>query len=133
MSTYTSFAVIGAGLLGLPIIEALLKRNATVVVLTRSSDKALPQGAKLAKVDYDDVQLVTRTLREHGVQVVISTLNPQGLASQNKVADAAKEAGVKLFAPSEFGAPTAGVESGFLQQKDNSASELTPSYLFAHH
>lgn len=125
MSPYTSFAVVGAGFLGTPIIKALLKQNASVLVLTRSLDKAVPEGAKVVAVDYNDIPLVTRTLREHAVEVVISTLNPAdtGLPSQNKIADAAKQAGVKLFAPSEFGGPTAGVQSGFLQQKDESAGK----------
>lgn len=128
MSSYNSFAVVGAGLLGIPIIEALLNRKASVLVLTRSSKKAqLPEGVKITTVDYNDVQLITRALRDHGTEVIISTLNGEGLTAQDKIAEAAKEAGVKLFAPSEFGVPTAGAKGGFLELKDNIASKPAPS------
>jgi saccharopine dehydrogenase-like NADP-dependent oxidoreductase len=127
MSTYKSFAVVGAGVIGLPIIEALLNREVSVLVLTRSSIKTqLPEGVMTTTVDYNDAQSITKVFKIHGVEVVISTLNAEGVASQNKIAEAAKEAGVKLFAPSEFGVPTQGGKGGFLEIKDNSASKPLP-------
>ncbi|KAH7883952.1 hypothetical protein F5I97DRAFT_1814656 [Phlebopus sp. FC_14] len=116
--SYKSFAVVGAGpTIGLPIIQAwvyvqplqfLLERNASVIVLTRpSSSKDLPHGAKLVAVDYSDVDVISSVLRQHSVDVLVSTLNGEGgLLSQYLLSDAAKAAGVKLFVPSEFGMPT---------------------------
>lgn len=43
-----------------------------------------------------------------GIDAIISTLPYAGLLSQIKIGKAAKEAGVKLFVPSEFGDPTDG-------------------------
>jgi hypothetical protein len=67
----------------------------------------LPEGIKTAVVDYTDSNSVAKELKEHNVQVVISTLSHNALLQQKSLADAAKKAGVKLFAPSEFGAPKA--------------------------
>lgn len=131
MTSYNSFAIVGAGNLGIPTIKALLSRKASVLVLTRSSKKAqLPEGVKIATVDYDDVQLIAKVLRDHSTEVVISTLGTQGVTAQSKIAEAAKEAGVKLFVPSEFGLPTAGAKGGFLEIKDDSASKPAPLWLF---
>lgn len=63
----------------------------------------LSQGATLATVNYDDPASLTSAIT--GIDVVISTINGFGSAlnSQDKLADASKAAGVKLFVPSEFG------------------------------
>ncbi|KAG6832909.1 hypothetical protein H0H92_004793 [Tricholoma furcatifolium] len=118
MARYSSFAVVGAGYVGLPIIKALIKRNAAVLVLTRSRSKSIPPSAKLVQVDYNDIARVTRTLQEHRVEVVISTLNVDGLSSQNTIGEASKGAGIKLFLPSEFSVPTQGSKAGLFAKKD---------------
>lgn len=124
MSSYTSFAVVGAGYIGLPIAQALAERKASVIVLTRSPTKTeLPEGVKVAVVDYNNIAAVQQVLSDNNVQVVISTVNTGGLSAQNTIAEAAKLANVKLFAPSEFGVPTEGGPSGILAVKDKSASE----------
>ena len=49
-----------------------------------------------------------------GVDVVFSAVRatPDGIGSQKVLADAAKATGVKVFAPSEFGTPSAKLEGG---------------------
>lgn len=123
-NSYKSFAVIGAGGIGTPILEALLAKNVSVVVLTRSANKSLPSGAKSATVDYADVSAVAAVLKEHKVEVIISTIGGGGLEAQRVLADAAKLAGtVKVFAPSEFGMPTNGHKQGILLVKDQVAGK----------
>ncbi|KAF5387861.1 hypothetical protein D9615_000160 [Tricholomella constricta] len=125
MSKYSSFAVVGAGFVGLPITKALTRKNASVVVLTRSSSKTdLGDGVKVAPINYTDIAAIIRVLKENRVEVVISTLGSEGLASQNTIAEAAKAAGVKLFVPSEFGVPTEGSTEGIFAVKDKSAKYI---------
>jgi NmrA-like family len=54
-----------------------------------------------------------------GVDVVISTISYSALGVQVEIAKAAKEAGVKLFVPSEFGGVKASPEEteGFFGEK----------------
>lgn len=63
-------------------------------------------------------------LREHNVEVVISALAYGALPAQWPIADAAKEAGVKLFVPSEYGMPTEGGKDGHLVIKSQLAGEF---------
>jgi uncharacterized protein YbjT (DUF2867 family) len=55
-------------------------------------------------VDYNDAAAVTAALK--GVDAIVSTLGFTGLQLQVPIAKAAKAAGVRLFAPSEFGGAT---------------------------
>jgi hypothetical protein len=55
-------------------------------------------------VDYNDAAAVTAALK--GVDAIVATLGFTGLQLQVPIAKAAKAAGVRLFAPSEFGVPT---------------------------
>ena len=71
--------------------------------------------AKLIPVDYSDKESVKKALT--GVDVVISTLAATALELQPGIAEAAKEAGVKLFVPSEFGGPTEGETAGLFGAK----------------
>lgn len=131
MTRYTSFAVVGAGLIGLPVVEALSRKSVSLVVLTRpgSSPKTLPANVKVATVDLNDQAAVTKVFEEHKVEVVISTVGYPGLASQKILADAAKATGVKLFAPSEFGMPTEGFTEGVLGIKNDVAGQYIASPL----
>ncbi|KAF7337097.1 NmrA domain-containing protein [Mycena venus] len=114
MSPYKSFAVVGAGKIGLPIVDALSAQNVSIIVLSRpgSSTKPLPSGVEVIQVDYDDVAAVAAVFKRHAVDVVLSTVGIPGLANQKSLADAAKRAGVQLFAPSEYAAPTDGQPEG---------------------
>jgi threonine dehydrogenase-like Zn-dependent dehydrogenase len=107
LERFDSFAIVGAGKVGGAIIRAFaaLDPAPRVVVFTRKpSDKSYPAGIKIAVVDYDDTEAVAKTLQEHGVQVVISTVghSPPSLLVQKKLADASKQAGVQLFSPSAY-------------------------------
>lgn len=129
MSLYTSFAVAGAGpTIGGRIVKALLERGASVVALARPSSTSISspllEGAKIVTADYADVKAVASILREHKVEVLISALAYGALPSQSTIADAAKEAGVKLFVPSEFGLPTEGGKGGHLVIKSQFADYL---------
>ncbi|KAJ7771521.1 hypothetical protein B0H16DRAFT_186792 [Mycena metata] len=119
MSAYKSFAVIGAGTIGLPIVEALVARGASVVLFSRpgSTKKTIPSGVPVIEVDFTDVPALSAALREHKVDVVLSTVGTPWLDTQKSLVEAAKLAGVKLFAPSEYGFPTEGQTEGALGVK----------------
>ncbi|EPQ56005.1 NAD P-binding protein [Gloeophyllum trabeum ATCC 11539] len=116
MSGYRNFAVAGAGNLGRFIIQELLKLHAAVSVLTRSSNNdahadLAKQGAKFVTVNYTSLSSLSSALS--GADVVISTLGGAALGEQQTaLAEAAKQAGVKLFVPSEFSIPTEGLAFG---------------------
>ncbi|KAF7306430.1 NmrA domain-containing protein [Mycena indigotica] len=120
MSSFTSFALFGAGLIGTPIVAGLVAKNLPIVVIARPGSKSvanLPAGAKSALVDIANAAAVAAVLKDHKVDVVISTLGMQAIAAQTPLIEAAKEAGIKLFVPSEFGFPTEGHTSGLLAEK----------------
>ena len=74
-------------------------------------------------MDYTDKAAVSSALRAHGVQVVISAIAFIALNGQTPLADAAKDAGVELFVPSEFGMPTEGGKEGHMVIKSQFAGE----------
>ena len=148
MSGYKNFAVVGAGEIGNFIIRQLLTKKATgivdnVVVLTRQASQASESGcrtpstnqpsqgskttvdpaAKLIPVDYSDKESIKTALT--GVDVVISAVPVSALNVQPGIAEAAKEVGVKLFVPSEFGGPTVGPKEGPLAIKTNIQEQLS--------
>ncbi|KAF7330421.1 NmrA domain-containing protein [Mycena venus] len=127
MSTYKSFAVVGAGTMGVPIINALAAKNATVVALSRpgSSAKTLPSDVQVVQVDFSDAAAVAAVLKAHEVDVVFSTISdmPASFATHRLIVDAAKLAAVKLFVPSEYGFPTEGLTQGPLAFKNELAGE----------
>ena len=143
MSGYKNFGIVGGGVTGSFIVRQFLKDKAAgtikeVVVLTRlvsivalivdytpgmlTTDK-LGQGskttidgdAKVIPVDYSDKESIKSALA--GIDVVISTIASVALGLQPGIAEAAKEACVKLFIPSEFGVPAEGATEGVLGAK----------------
>ncbi|RLN60638.1 hypothetical protein BBJ28_00026261 [Nothophytophthora sp. Chile5] len=67
MSVYTKFAIVGAGGVGGVAADELLKKGATVTILTRDDSKPELQalktrGAKLFKVAYDDEESLKKAL-----------------------------------------------------------------------
>lgn len=78
----------------------------------------------IVSVDYSDVAALAATFEEHKIDVVISTVGMQALSQQTSIGDAAKQAGVQLFLPSEFGANTIGVTDGILSPKHYFAEHL---------
>lgn len=120
MSGYKSFAVAGAGNIGLPIVHALAAQNVSVVVLSRpeSATKEFPPGVQIAKVDFNDVAAISAVLKAHKVDVVLSTIPAPAAAAQKPLVDASKLAKVKLFAPSEYGMPSDGHSEGVPGEKN---------------
>jgi len=121
MSGYKNFAVVGAGEIGGFIIRQLLTDKVTDQ-LSQGSKTSVDPAAKLIAVDYSNKESIKRALT--GVDVVISTISGTALDVQPRIAEAAKEVGVKLFVPSEFGGPTEGVTEGFFGDKANIQEQL---------
>ncbi|KAJ7244033.1 hypothetical protein C8J57DRAFT_1365262 [Mycena rebaudengoi] len=119
MPTYNSFALVGGGSIGLPILNALAAQNVSVVLLSRpgSASKSVPSGVKTATVDTADVNAVAAVLRQHKVEVVLSTIAASAGAAQLVLADAGKLAG-------STGVPTEGQKHGLLALKDQVAAHL---------
>ncbi|KAJ7071406.1 hypothetical protein C8F01DRAFT_432983 [Mycena amicta] len=125
--SYKSFAVVGAGTVGSAIVAGLAGKNLPVVVLARPGSKSidnLPAGAKSATLDTSDAAAVAAVLKEHKVDVVLSTVTTTAVSAQKPIVDAAKAAGVKLFVPSEYGMPTDGETQGVLGAKNQIAEQL---------
>ena len=96
MSTFKSFALIGAnGHIGKYILKAFLAINIQPLIITRkTSDSTFPSNTTVARVDLDNVEEVTQTLQQHGIEVLVSMVTPTAIESQQRLADAAKKAGV---------------------------------------
>ncbi|KAJ7027890.1 hypothetical protein C8F04DRAFT_1189093 [Mycena alexandri] len=126
MSAYNSFAVVGGGTVGIPIVNALAAKNVSVVLLSRpgSSAKTVPSGVTVVQVDTSDAAAVGAVLKEHKVDVVLSTVTTLAASGQKPLVDGAKQAGVKLFVPSEYGMPTDGQTEGPLGAKNEIAAYL---------
>ena len=93
-----------------------------LTVDTKGSKTTIEGDAKVIQVDYSNDESVKHALT--GVDVVISTVATPALNAQGKIAAAAKEAGVKLFVPSEFGGDPEGNTDGVLGVKANVINEL---------
>ncbi|KAI0258387.1 NAD-P-binding protein [Gloeopeniophorella convolvens] len=128
MSGYKNFAIIGAGALGSYVIRQLLKEKAAgtvnqVVVLTRQgSNTAVDGDAKVVAVDFSNKESIKSAFA--GIDVAISTIAVVALGLQASIAEAAKEAGVKLFVPSEFAGVTEGATEGLFTAKANIQTQL---------
>lgn len=143
MSGYKNFGIIGAGVTGSFIVHQFLKDKAAgtineVVVLTRqvcvvavimdytpgmlTTDKlrqgsktTIDGGAKVIPVDYSNKESNKGALV--GIDVVISTIAAAALGLEPGITETAKEAGVKLFIPSEFGQSAGDATVGVLAEK----------------
>ncbi|KAF2151861.1 NAD(P)-binding protein [Myriangium duriaei CBS 260.36] len=109
-------AVWGAtGNLGPSIVDQLVQAGFDVTILSRSAE--LPSNVnKAAKVkqitDFSSVPDVAAALK--GQDAVVSTAGASALELQANVIDAAIEAGVKFFLPSEFGSAPANKKAAAL-------------------
>ncbi len=88
----------------------------------KGSKTAVQDGAKVIQVDYTNEASIKYALA--GVDVIISAVPVPALDIQGKVAAAAKEVGVKLFVPSEYGAVTDERTEGVLGMKANFKGQL---------
>lgn len=151
MSGYTRFAIVGVGRIGNCILQELLKEMAAgiveeVVVLTRKvqypshdkvihdilstslavetkgSNKTIKGDAKVVEVDYSNDASIKHALT--GVDVVISTVPVAVVDVQVRIAAAAKDAGVQLFVPSEFGGKWEARIEGMFATKANIRDQL---------
>jgi len=88
-----------------------------LVVDAQGSKPTVQGNAKVIQVDYSKDGSIKQALA--GVHVVISTINwqPQVIDIQVKIAAAAKEAGVQLFCPSEFGGVSENETEGIFAAK----------------
>lgn len=77
----------------------------------------MPSEIKIVSVSLTDVSALAAVFREHNIEVVVSTVAHEALPHQHLLGDAAKQAGVKLFLPSEFGYSTIGLTEGELGLK----------------
>lgn len=101
-----NIAIVGAtGTIGQHITEHLLKNgNFAVTALTRAESKAsdaIPDGVRVAKVDYGDQSTLVQALE--GQDALVIAIRSQGWAIQAKLIDAAAEAKVSWILPNEYG------------------------------
>ncbi|KAH7066901.1 isoflavone reductase family protein [Paraphoma chrysanthemicola] len=103
MASIKSVLIIGAGgALGTLILNELLNSPYKVSVLSRKESSATFQdGVKVFKADYKDISAVKAAME--GQDVVISNVHGIAAGDQKIFVDAALEAGVKRFFPSEYG------------------------------
>ncbi len=89
-ATFTTFAVAGgSGMVGSALVNGLVGAGAKrVLVLSRSSQRQVPEGAEVAGVDFDDKDSVANALE--GIEVVISCLRDTQERQQPILAEAAK-------------------------------------------
>ncbi|KAJ5929341.1 NAD(P)-binding protein [Penicillium verhagenii] len=95
----------GSGSVGQEVIDVLLSTNKHELLLLSRKDAPADQviqGVTWIKTDYTDVNLLAQALQ--GVNTVLSFVTEQDIASpiQKNLIDAAIQAGVKRFAPSEW-------------------------------
>jgi len=106
--------VVGAtGNLGPSIVNALLERKdyfTSITAVTHSDpldkkfDDIKQKGVKVVHAKFDDKHSLAEAFK--GADAVISTVGGGAFDSQTTIVDAAVEAGVKRFVPSEFGVDT---------------------------
>jgi len=82
---------------------------------TKGSKNTIQGDAKVIQVDYSNEASIRHVLT--GVDVVISTVPEAAFDVQWKIAVAAREVGVKLFVPSEFGGISEGKTEGIDVEK----------------
>ncbi|KAL7786414.1 hypothetical protein V8C43DRAFT_289879 [Trichoderma afarasin] len=97
----------GSGQVAREVIDALLEsKNHDITILSRSTvpSKAFTSTLEWQIVDYNDVKSLTRALNGvHTLLSFIQTLGDFEQKVQRNLVDAAIEAGVKRFSPSEYG------------------------------
>jgi len=99
-------AIAGAnGVLGRPVLEELLRQGYAVTILSRPhSSSTYPDNVKVAATDFKDKASIVEALE--GQDAFISTIGSGSGMDAVLLAEAAVEAGVKRYIPSEFGSDT---------------------------
>ncbi|KAK6080577.1 hypothetical protein SCUP234_05123 [Seiridium cupressi] len=105
MSHAKNVAIVGAaGTVGKFVVEALVRAGKhNVTAITRAnSNAAIPDGMKVATVDYDENSSLVEALKGQEVLIItMSALAPQ--ETNFKLIDAAAEAGVAWIIPNNWG------------------------------
>lgn len=106
MSIKTVGLIGATGNLGPAILKALLDADFEVTILSRegsSSTDSLPShpGQKVVKTNFEDHARLASDLK--GLDAIVSNVPTHTILSQKGIIDAAIDAGVKRFIPSEFG------------------------------
>ncbi|KAJ0421390.1 hypothetical protein BJY00DRAFT_282191 [Aspergillus carlsbadensis] len=111
MTGFQKIALLGKGYLGSVVLDELTKAQFEVTVLTRSQKQLSAPSADIAvkEVDYSSAESLKAALEGH--DVVVSTVNPAGIALQKVAIDASVAAGVKRFIPADFGSITTDPEA----------------------
>jgi hypothetical protein len=93
------------------VLEELTKAHFEVTVFTRAQSTASTPSDNIAvrEVDYSSADSLEAALKGH--DVVVSTVNPAGIALQKVAIDASIAAGVKRFIPADFGLITTDPEA----------------------
>ena len=106
MKPFQKIAIFGAGgtNIGHHVLEALLKDHSfTVTVLARGSSKStFPSNVTVTRIadDFPHAALVEAL---QGQDVLISAVGPEAKDAEYKLVEAAIEAGVRRFFPTEYG------------------------------
>lgn len=91
-----------AGSLGEVVLQRLLASDFNVKVLRREGSKStLPNGVTVIDADFSSKESLVAALKD--VDAVVSTIANFAVPSQQIIIDAAIEAGVQRFIPSDFG------------------------------
>ncbi|KAI0886562.1 NAD(P)-binding protein [Annulohypoxylon maeteangense] len=113
----------GSGQVSKEIIDVLLesKRHQIIILSRKEAPTGIPDAPKLKwqVVDYNDKKGLVEVLRgTHTLLSFVQTLSDPDQKSQKNLIDAAIEAGVKRFAPSEYGSNDT-VDMAWLRVKQN--------------
>lgn len=91
-----------AGSLGEVVLQKLLASDFNVKMLRRQGSKSIPpKGVKVLEADFSSKESLLAALKD--VDAVVSTIANFAVPSQQIIIDAAIEAGVQRFVPSDFG------------------------------
>lgn len=107
------------GLFGSVVLSELASAGFEVTLLSRSEkpDEVLPDGVRRVVADYGDVDSLAKVLS--GQDAIVSTVGMEGALGQKLIIDAAIQAGVKRFIPSDFGSLTTNPAASHLPQHLN--------------
>ncbi|KAJ4204562.1 hypothetical protein NW759_014899 [Fusarium solani] len=119
MTTFQKITLIGKGLFGSVVLSELASAGFEVTLLSRSEkpDEVLPDGIRRVVADYSDVESLAKVLS--GQDAVVSTVATEASLGQKLIIDAAIQARVKRFIPSDFGSLTTNPSASHLPQHVN--------------
>ncbi|KAK8034554.1 hypothetical protein PG993_009549 [Apiospora rasikravindrae] len=105
MSHVKNIAIVGAtGTVGSYIVDELLKagKHQVTAITRHDSTAVIPDGVKVARVDYADHNSLVAAMRDQDVLIITMSVQAPKEA-QLKLVDAAADAGVRWVLPNEWG------------------------------